>query len=49
LTRVLAVDIKNMSDEHMITLTGAILILCVAVSVMRFGSTPFAEGDSIEK
>jgi len=49
LTRVLAVDIKSMSDEHMITLTGAILILCVAVLVLRIGSTRFAEGDSIEK
>jgi len=49
LTRVLAVDIKTMSDEHMITLTGAILILCIAVLVLRIGSTRFAEGDSIEK
>jgi phosphate starvation-inducible membrane PsiE len=49
LTRVLAVDIKSMSDEHMITLTGAILILCVAVLVLRIGSTRFAESDSVEK
>ena len=46
---MLAVDIKSMSDEHMITLTGAILILCIAVLVLRIGSTRFAEGDSIEK
>ena len=45
LTRVLAVDIKDMSDVHMITLTSAILILCVAVLVLRIGSTRFAERD----
>jgi predicted RND superfamily exporter protein len=49
LTRVLAVDIKTMSGEDMITLTGAISILCIAVLVLRVGSTRFAEGDSIEK
>ena len=49
LTRVLAIDIKTMSDMHMITLTGAILILCVAVLVLRIGSSRFAESDSVEK
>ena len=49
LTRVLAVDIKEMSDVHMVTLTGSILILCLAVLVLRIGSTRFGEkepGDS---
>jgi phosphate starvation-inducible membrane PsiE len=45
LTRVLAIDIKEMSDIHMITLTGAILILCVAILVLRVGSTRFNEND----
>ena len=49
LTRVLAIDIKTMSDNHMITLTGAILILCLAVLVLRIGSTRFSEGDGVEK
>jgi len=49
LTRVLAIDIKTMSDMHMITLTGAILILCVAVLVLRIGSSRFGESDVVEK
>ncbi|HPE79155.1 MAG: phosphate-starvation-inducible PsiE family protein [Gammaproteobacteria bacterium] len=49
LTRVLAIDIKSMSDIHMLTLTGAILILALAVLVLRIGSTRFNEKDSIER
>jgi phosphate starvation-inducible membrane PsiE len=49
LTRVLAIDIKTMSDNHMITLTSAILILCLAVLVLRIGSTRFNEDDGVEK
>lgn len=48
LTRVLAVDIKTMSDLHMITLSGAILILCIAVLVLRIGSARFAESGSAD-
>ena len=49
LTRVLAIDIKTMSDIHMISLTGSILILCLAVLVLRVGSARFSETDSMEK
>lgn len=49
LTRVLAIDIKTMSDMHMLSLTGAILILCVAVLVLRVGSTRFGENDANEQ
>ena len=49
LTRVLAIDIKTMSDEHMLSLTGAILILCIAVLVLRIGSSRFSEHDSVEQ
>jgi phosphate starvation-inducible membrane PsiE len=49
LTRVLAIDIKEMSDIHMITLTGAILLLCLSILVLRVGSTRFAEPDTEEK
>jgi len=38
-----------MSDIHMLTLTGAILILALAVLVLRIGSTRFNEKDSIER
>jgi phosphate starvation-inducible membrane PsiE len=46
---VLAIDVKEMSDIHMITLTGAILLLCVAILVLRVGSSRFAERDSVEE
>lgn len=46
LTRVLAIDIKEMSDIHMLTLTGAILILSLAILVLRIGSTKFGDRDS---
>lgn len=41
LTRVLAVDIKEMTDHHMITMTAAILLLCLSVLVLRIGSAKF--------
>ncbi len=46
LTRVLAIDIKEMSDEHMLTMTAAILILSLAVLVLRIGSTRFGDKDA---
>lgn len=49
LTRVLAVDIKTMSDMHMLSLTAAILLLCIAVLVLRVGSARFSESDAVEK
>ena len=49
LTRVLAIDIKTMSDIHILSLTGAILILCLSVLVLRIGSTRFSEQDAVEK
>jgi len=47
LTRVLAIDIKEMSDDHMLTLTAAILILSLSVLVLRIGSTKFGGKDTI--
>lgn len=41
LTRVLAIDIKNMADTHIIALTGAILLLSLAILLLRFGSTRY--------
>jgi phosphate starvation-inducible membrane PsiE len=43
LTRVLAIDVKDMTDIHMITLTGAILLLSLAILVLRIGSTRFSD------
>ena len=41
LTRVLAVDIKTMEDQHILSLTGAILLLSLAVLAIRFGSSRY--------
>ena len=41
LTRLLTIDIKTMPDQHILTITGAILILTLAVLLLRFGSTRF--------
>ena len=41
LTRVLTIDIKTMADETVLAITGAILILSVAVLVLRYGSDRF--------
>lgn len=41
LTRVLAVDIKSMSDTHMLTLTGSILMLTLAILVLKISSAKY--------
>jgi len=45
LTRLLAVDSKTMSNLDMVTITGSILILAVAVMVLRFTSSRFRDND----
>ena len=45
LTRILAIDAKTMSDLHMLAITGSILLLCIAVLVVRYGSAQFG-GDT---
>lgn len=45
LTRVLAIDIKEMSDMQILVVTGSILILCLSVLVLRIGSNRFASND----
>jgi phosphate starvation-inducible membrane PsiE len=48
LTRMLTVDIKTMSNETILALTGAILILTIAVLILRYCSTKLhKEGDEI--
>jgi phosphate starvation-inducible membrane PsiE len=41
LTRVLTIDVKEMSDIHMITLAFSILLLALAILVLRIGSNRF--------
>jgi phosphate starvation-inducible membrane PsiE len=41
LTRVLAIDVKTMSEEHMVVVTVSILLLAIAVLVIRVGSDRF--------
>jgi protein PsiE len=41
LTRVLAINVKTMTDWHMIALTSSILILSLAVLVVRVASDRF--------
>jgi protein PsiE len=51
LTRVLTIDVKEMSDIHMITLAFSILLLAVAILVLRVGSAryPGVVADSEEQ
>lgn len=49
LTRVLAIDVKEMEADRMIMLTGAILLLAFSVVALRFASYKFpseSKGDS---
>ena len=46
LTRVLAINVKTMSDWHMIAITASILILALAVLVIRVGSDRFPGNES---
>ena len=41
LTRILAIDAKEMADTHMLVVTGSILMLCLSILVLRFGSARF--------
>ncbi len=41
LTRFLAVDVKDLTEEKIIVITGAILILTLAILVLRLGSSKF--------
>jgi phosphate starvation-inducible membrane PsiE len=45
LTRVLAIDIKTMSDERMLMVSLSILLLTLSVLVVRFGSDRFPGKD----
>ena len=46
LTRVLAVDIKEMDDKHMLLMTISILILSLSVLVLKIGSNKFSSANT---
>lgn len=48
LTRVLTVDSKTMTDIHMVTVTGSILLLAVAAVILRYGSAKLRSPRDIE-
>ena len=48
LTRVLAINAKTMTDAHMLALTGAILLLSIAVLTLRFASARYPGKDSAD-
>jgi phosphate starvation-inducible membrane PsiE len=41
LTRVLAIDVKEMTESRLLAITGAILLLAVGVLVLRIGSARY--------
>lgn len=41
LTRFLAVDVKDLTDQKILIVTGAILLLTLAVLVLQFGASKF--------
>ena len=43
LTRVLAIDAKEMEDCHLIALTGSILLLSLSVLVLKYSSSKFSD------
>jgi protein PsiE len=45
LARYLLLDLKELTDQHMLSIAFSILILALAVLVMRFGHTKFPYGD----
>ena len=45
LTRLLTIDIKDMSNESIVTVTGAILLLTTAALIQQFGSARFSWED----
>lgn len=45
LTRALALEIEAMQDQRILMVSGAILILAIAILVIRFGSVRFPSQD----
>ena len=45
LTRVLAIDIKEMADERMIAISLSILLLTFSVMLIRYATARFSDND----
>ncbi len=45
LTRFLAVDVKELTNEKILIITGAILLLTIAILIMQVAATKFPRGD----
>jgi phosphate starvation-inducible membrane PsiE len=41
LTRILAIDAKEMEDRHMLAVTGSILMLSLSILILRYASARF--------
>ena len=46
LTRMLTIDIKDLANEQILTVTGAILVLAVAALVVEFSASRFQSQDA---
>jgi phosphate starvation-inducible membrane PsiE len=49
LTRVLAIDVKTMSEMRLLAITAAILLLSVGVLILRVGSARFPSGRAADE
>ncbi len=49
LTRVLAIDIKEMDDMHMLLLSVSILILSASVLILKYGSLKFSSAEQDQR
>lgn len=49
LTRVLAIDVKAMSETRLLAITGAILLLAIGVLVLRIGSSRYPSGRAMDE
>ena len=47
LTRVLAIDLKDMADERILMITGAIVLVSLAILALRVGSSRFPAGEEV--
>jgi protein PsiE len=45
LTRFLAVDVKQLTDKTILAITGAILLLTLAILILQVAATKFPKGD----
>ena len=49
LTRLFVIDVKEMPDQHILVITGAIFMLVLAVTVLAIGQFKFPSGDTARR